>query len=416
MHLALFSYNYAPEPTGIPYYNTRMCAWLVRRLGWRVTVHTGIPHYPWWQVPAEYAGRDFRAGRGDEVIDGVEVQRVPHYVPGPPVGGMKRMRLDASWLLATAWRSLFQRKRPDALVFIAPPFLGGLLALWLRFRWRVPVIWHVQDLQVDAALDLGMLPGWMGRTLLAIERFILARVDLVTTISPGMARRLRAKGPCRRFAMFPNWADTSAMVPHVGVNGYRAEWGVTAGELVVMYSGNLGKKQGVDTLVAAAALLRDEPRIRVVIAGAGAERDELAAAVQARGLTRVLVLSLAPAERLAEFLSAADVHVITQKRAAADAVMPSKLLNIMAVARPVVVTAEPGTDLCRTVVDEAHCGVAVMPEEPEALAEALRGMLVAERDVLGAAGRRFVCERLDIDPVLTGFARRVRGLVNHGRR
>src|SRR5258708_1975500 len=96
LRLSIYSYNYAPEPTGIPFYNTGMAVWLHRRLGWQVTMHTGIPHYPWWKVPAEYAARDYRGGRGDEVIDGVVVERVRHFVPAPPAGGLARMRLDAS--------------------------------------------------------------------------------------------------------------------------------------------------------------------------------------------------------------------------------------------------------------------------------------------------------------------------------
>jgi len=185
--LAILSYNYAPEPTGIPFYNTGMATWFAAH-GWSVIMHAGLPHYPWWRVPENYAHRDYRAGRGDELMDGVEVQRVRHFVPSSPVSGRARMRLDASYLWHTFLRSFRQRSRPDVLLVIAPPFLAGLLALFLRWRYRVPVCWHVQDLQVDAALDLGMLPRRLGGVLLWLERFILARVDLVTTVSDAMRR------------------------------------------------------------------------------------------------------------------------------------------------------------------------------------------------------------------------------------
>ncbi len=216
LRLSIYSYNYAPEPTGIPFYNTGMATWLHQRRGWAVTMHTGLPHYPWWRVPDAYRDRDYRGGRGDEVIDGVVVERVRHYVPSPPVGGRARMRLDASWLLATARRSLGARRRPHAIVVVAPPFLGGLLGWLLGLRFRAPVVYHVQDLQVDAALELKMIPQRLAGLLLGVERFILERMDLVTTVSRAMRARLQAKAATRRpVALFPNWADTAA-TPAVG--------------------------------------------------------------------------------------------------------------------------------------------------------------------------------------------------------
>jgi colanic acid biosynthesis glycosyl transferase WcaI len=408
--LAILSYNYAPEPTGIPFYNTGMATWFAAH-GWTVTMHAGIPHYPWWRVPEAYAKRDYRGGRGDEVMDGVAVQRVRHFVPTPPLSGKSRMRLDASYLWRTFLRSFRQRSRPDVLVVIAPPFLAGLLALFLRWRHRVPVCWHVQDLQVDAALDLGMLPRRLGGVLLWLERFILARVDLVTTVSEAMRRRLMEKCHTRRpVAMFPNWADMTAMQPWPGTNRYRQDWGVDERTPVVMYSGNLGRKQGVEVLLEAATRIRS-PHL-LVIAGEGAERQELEQKASALGLTAVRFVPLVPSERLAEFLSAGDVHCIPQRRAAAGLVMPSKLLNLMAVARPVVVTAPADSDLAR-VVTRSGCGIAVEPEDPQLLGPALEELLrdATVRRRCGAAGRRFVHDTYEADTVLGSFATRLHTLM-----
>jgi len=413
-HLAILSYNYAPEPTGIPFYNTGMATWFAAH-GWRVTMHAGIPHYPWWRVPEAYAARDYRGGRGDEVMDGVEVQRVRHFVPAPPVSGKARMRLDASYLWRTLLRSFHQRQRPDVLVVIAPPFLGGLLGLFLRWRHRVPVCWHVQDLQVDAALDLGMIPRHLGRILLWLERLILARVDLVTTVSQAMRRRLQAKCRTRQpVAMFPNWADAETMRPWTGANRFRQEWGVDEATPVVMYSGNLGRKQGVEVLLEAATHVR-VPHL-LVIAGEGAERADLEQRARELGVRRVRFVPLVPSERLAEFLCAGDVHCIPQRRAAAGLVMPSKLLNLMAVARPVVVTAPADSDLA-AVVAQAGCGRAVEPEDSQCLGQALDELLVdaSVRRAYGLAGRQFVQATFAADAVLGGFSRRLLHLITSDR-
>jgi colanic acid biosynthesis glycosyl transferase WcaI len=413
-YLAILSYNYAPEPTGIPYYNTGMATWFAAR-GWRVTMHAGIPHYPWWRVPEDYARRDYRHGRGDEVLGGVEVQRVRHFVPTPPLSGRARMRLDASWWWATFRRSFRQRRRPDVLVVIAPPFLAGLLGLFLAWRHRIPVCWHVQDLQVDAALELGMLPRRLAGVLRWLERFILERVDLVTTISTAMAARLGAKGRTRRaVALFPNWADTAAIAPWTGPNRFRQAWDVTDDLPVIMYSGNLGRKQGIDVLLEAAAGL-GVPHL-LVIAGEGAERAELEQRAAALHLRHVRFVPLVPAHHLAEFLSAGDLHCIPQRRAAAGLVLPSKLLNLMAVGRPVAVTAPADSDLA-AIVRLAGCGVVAQPDDAQALRMALERLLgdASVRARLGGAGRDFVQAHLGADAVLGAFARRLRQVMIHGR-
>ena len=409
--LALLSYNYAPEPTGIPAFNTAMAEWLVAKRSWQVTVFTGIPHYPWWKVPAAYAARDYRHGRGDEIINVVEVRRVRHFVPQPAPSGLARMRLDASWLWRTTWRVLTDRGQHDMVMVVAPPFLSGFLGLLAGWWWRCPVVYHIQDLQVDAARDLKMLPRWLIPVLGWLEKLQLRRVDLVTTICRGMQRRVAGKTATRRpVGLMPNWADCSQMEPWDGPNAYRAAWNVAEDDVVIAYSGNLGRKQGLEYLIAAFALLADLTKVQLVIAGDGAERAGLERLAEQRG-ARVRFMDLVPADRLREFIAAADIHCVPQLRAAAGLVMPSKLLNLMALERPVVVTADPETDLAQAV-SQAGCGLVVTPEDAPALAAALR-YLVSDpqlRAEMGPKGRAHVLETYDIEQVLGSFAQQMRRL------
>jgi colanic acid biosynthesis glycosyl transferase WcaI len=414
MRISIYSSNYAPEPTGIPYFNTLMAEWLARTTGWTVTVHTGIPHYPWWRVPDAYAHKDFRDGRADELRNGVHVERVAHYVPQAPVTGAKRMRLDASYVWAVFRRSLRARVRPDVVMIISPPFLGGLLGLFLSWRWRVPVVYHVQDLQIDAALDLGMIGRPLARVLMAIERVIINNVDLLTTVSDGMSHRIAQKTAGRRTPIsFPNWADVESMRTHQGVNRFREEWGVKEGEVIILYSGNLGRKQGLEILIKAFGLLAQHTGIHCVIAGAGADADALREHVRSVQLARLRIVPLVDERNLVEFLSAADIHCIPQRRVVADLVMPSKLLNIMAVSRPVIATADPGTELYR-VIERAGCGVCSPPEQPENLATALAHLaldpVLCKR--MGNAGRIYCEAHLSTNRVLGRFAQRLNSLIH----
>jgi colanic acid biosynthesis glycosyl transferase WcaI len=411
--LFLVSHNYFPEPTGIPYYNTAMAEWFVRQ-GWQVTVLTGVPHYPWWRVPEEYAARDYHRGRGDEVINGVTVRRVRHFVPAAPVSGKGRMRLDASYLKQWMQRIPQLAERPDIIVGVAPPYLMGGLLLTMRARWGVPVVYHVQDLQVDAALDLKMLPARFAGPLRWSERWQLERMDLVTACGRGMLPRLAAKGKLRlRPRHWPNWADIETMRPWGAADGENPERAALHGaedSVRILYSGNLGKKQGLDVLLAAAHRWSDDPRLALTIAGAGAERVDIEA--QVAEMPGVSVQDLRPAERLRALLCAADLHVIPQRREAADLVLPSKLLNILATGRPVVVTAVPGTELADTVL-RANAGLVVPPEDPAALAAAVRTLAAdpLRRRAMGEAGRRYAVAHLGADAVLGGIARDLQGLM-----
>jgi colanic acid biosynthesis glycosyl transferase WcaI len=413
MRVSIYSYNYAPEPTGIPYFNTSMAERLARRTGWSVTVHTGIPHYPWWRVPDEYINKDYSGGKADEMRNGVKVERVAHYVPSNPVTGTKRIRLDARYVWAVLCRSFHARVRPNIIIMVAPPFLGGLLGLFLGWRWRVPVVYHVQDLQIDVALDLGMINRRIGSLLLTIERIILSHVDLLTSVSDGMLRRLARKVTGKQIPVsFPNRAEVESIRPHIGENRFRREWGIPDGEVLVLYSGNLGRKQGLEILIQAFSLLVDRARIHGVIAGAGAEVEALHDHVREAGISRLKIVPLVSAEDLPEFLSVADIHCIPQRRIVADLVMPSKLLNIMAVAKAVVATADPGTELHR-VISKAGCGLCATPESPVDLAIAI-GHLADNRGLrerLGCAGRSYVESHLSIDHILNAFAEHLDGLV-----
>jgi len=255
-----------------------------------------------------------------------------------------------------------------------------------------------------------MMPTILARLLLATERLILSNVDLVTTISPAMRRQLLAKTEGRRsVGMFPNWVDGEAMRPWPGVNRFRRAWNLPSETMVAMYAGNLGRKQGLEVLIAAAALL--PPTVTVVIAGAGGERVELERLAASLAPGRIRFCDLVEAVDLAEFLSAGDIHCVVQRAVVAGAVMPSKLLNIMAVARPMVVTAQAGTDLAEAV-QAAAAGIVVPPDDPAALAAAIAELAAdpASRAAAGASARTWVLDAFGIDRVLARFAARLRQL------
>ena len=273
---------------------------------------------------------------------------------------------------------------------------------------------HIQDFELDAAFSLGLLKGRFWRSLAEVfESSILRRFDRVSSISAPMVQLLVDKGvqPSRR-VLLPNWVDLDAIRPQHGnarvKNPYRVELGINAEDLVLMYSGSMNKKQGLDLLVHVIHQLADLPNIVWLLAGEGPTKDELVAATAS--FANVQHLPLQPVERLSDWLNAADIHLLPQKAEAADLVLPSKLLGILASGRPVVASSPPGSDLACLV---EHSGLCVPPGDSRAFATAIRE-LVASPERRAFAGRRarlLVEERFGMDSVLTRFEQQLIDLV-----
>jgi colanic acid biosynthesis glycosyl transferase WcaI len=408
VRLLIHGMNYAPELLGIGRYTGEMGAYLASR-GHQVTVLTAAPYYPQWRVREDYRPQRWRR----EWRDGVEVLRAPQYVPGR-VSGLGRLLQECSFNASCLyWWSTCLLQRPwDAMVAVCPPMTSGLVPGLLARRLAVPLVIHVQDLQLDAARELGILRQPLllaGLTWLELHLFRQARA--VTTISRSMAARLAAKGvPPARLQVLPNWADLDKVRPGPRLNALRRELGLTS-EIVVLYAGNLGEKQGLEVILEAAALTRGKPSIRYLVAGEGAARDRIKLRAQDLGLDNLTFLPLQSNSRLPLLLAAADLHLVVQRQKAADLVMPSKLTNIMAAGRPFIATAGEGTELAR-VTTESRAGLVVPPEDGRALAQAVLGLAgdPGARKEMGVRARRYAEAFWDRERILRQWEELLRGL------
>ena len=408
MKVLFYGINFVPELTGIGKYTGEMAAWLAAQ-GHDVRVVTAPPYYPNWSVAAGHSGRAWRRERWH----GADVWRCPLWVPSRP-GGAKRLLHLASFALSSLPVMLRQLVwRPD-VVWVVEPALFCAPAAWATARLCGASAWlHIQDYEVDAAFDMGLIKGKRLRNWVeAAERWLMRRFDRVSTISGRMLERAIAKGvePTRLVA-FPNWVDLSAIVPLSAPSAYRAELGIAEGATVALYSGNMGAKQGLEGLAAAAKKLQGHPSVKFVFCGDGAGRDDLVS--RCAGMPNVCFLPLQPLERLGELLGLADIHLLPQRADAADLVMPSKLTGMLASGRAVIATAAPQTELSQVIAQRAQCGLVVPPENAEALAQAI--VALAEdpdrRARMGANSRAYAERELDRQAVLLRFEAGLRACV-----
>lgn len=413
MRMLIYSLNYAPEPTSTGKYTGELAAWLAAR-GHEVTVIAGQPHYPQWEIQPDYAPQRFFT----ETLAGVQVLRAPHFIPpADAVTAKNRIQMELSFAFNAGrwWIPLFFRRRFDVVLAICPPVQLGLWPWLYRLIRRVPWVFHIQDLQVDAAFRLGMLKGGMvGKLLYAVESFLLRHATRVSTITEAMRQRIADKGvPVEKQWLVPNWANLEQVQPLPRDNDFRRELGLAADSVLFVAAGNMGKKQGLELLLEAAEQLRDQPRFQFLLVGSGADRPRLESLAESKQLANVRFLPVQPLEKLAAMLAAADVHLVIQKRNAADLVMPSKLTNILAAGRPAIATAEPGTALHQVLTDH-QAGLAVAPEDPQAFIQALRTLAEdpARRQKMGENARAYAEAWLDQNRILErldGYLAELRG-------
>ena len=390
MKIVLLSMNFAPELTGIGKYSGEMAGALAER-GYEVTVVCAPPYYPQWALQPGYSNRRYQR---EQPGVGLTVIRCPVWLP-KRLGGLNRLLHLASFALSSFPVMLrLVLWRPD-VVFVVAPALFSAPAGWITARLSGAKVWlHVQDLEMDAAFELGMLKGkFLLGAMKAAERSLMRGFDVVSTISKRMLRQLASKGvPMDRTELLPNWVDLQVVHPTDRSQALRDDLGISADQFVCLFSGTINRKQGLGVLIEAARMLAGDPRIVLVICGYGELRPALETA--ASDLPNVRFMDLRPASELNALLNMADIHLLPQLRGAADLVMPSKLTGMLASGRPIIAAAIPGTEIASVLEGR---GIVTEPECAQGFADAILELVTdtPRRVACGTAARAYAERALD---------------------
>lgn len=364
----------------------------LQALGHRVTVLTTTPHY---NVEPEARAEQPLKRRWGRLLYESTCRDIPVYHAAMP---RKSNRVEGRLLdyirfhAISTLAGLTVAGDYDVIVAPSPPLTIGLSAWLLGLVRGAPFVYNVQEIYPDLAVSLGLLRNrLLIRSMEWLERFVYARARTVVVISEWFRRRLLAKGvPAENLIVIPNFVDTEFLDLGKRENDFATAYEL-GGQFVILYAGNLGLAQSLETLIAASHRLTHLPDLRFLIVGDGARRAWLEAQITQRKLANVTLLPYQPRSVVPQIYASSDVCLVPLKKGTAQETLPSKIYTIMAAARPVLVSADPDSELA-WIVKEADCGWSVPPDDAEALASVIADVYHhrAELHRKGKNGRDFV--------------------------
>ena len=399
MRILIYSYNYHPEPIGIAPLMTELAEGLVKR-GHQVRVVTSMPNYPQRRIYKEYRGKWYIT----EYKNGVKIQRSYVWIRPQP-GLLDRLLLEVSFMFTSFFPAL-SGWRPDIILLTSPPLPISIPTAFLSWLRACPVVLNLQDILPEAAIHVGLLKNkLLIHVFAALEKFAYHTATKISVIADGFVENLIGKGvPADKIVQIPNWVDVDFIRPLPKENNpFRAAHQLD-GKFVVLYCGNIGLTQGLETVLEAASRLQHIPDVAFVVVGEPKALQRLQQHCHACGTGNVLLLPFAPREYLPEMLAAADVGLVVQKQNVISFNMPSKIQVLLASGRPIVASVpEEGT--AARAVRKSGGGVVVPPENPDALATSILDLYNHQdkAETLGHKGRQYAVKQYNFEQALSQY-------------
>lgn len=364
----LFLCQYFPPEPGAPAARTHEHAKEWVRMGHEVTVVCGIPNHPDGEVPLNYRHKYVY----EEILDDIRVLRC-WFLVAANTGRVRRSIAFISFMLASLYWGMVKGGRADVVMATSPQLLCGLAGYGVALVKRALFVFEVRDLWPRQIIDLGVLRNpWLITLLRGVERFLYRKAAIIITVAEAARRELVQSGvPPEKIHTITNAIalDVFKPQPRLGAMRYRYGWGERT---LVMYIGTHGLSQGLETVLAAARELEEREDLHFVFVGSGAERESLIKTAEQGGLKNVEFIPNQPRPDMPDFYAAADICLVPLKQRGVFLTnIPSKMFEIMACARPIILGVEGQG---REILEEAGAGIAVPPEDPHALAAAIRAL------------------------------------------
>ena len=404
-NITLIGINFYPEDSSTGLYSTQMAEHLAKNN--ELKVITGFPYYPEWEIRKEYADKSRYL---TEQKENITIYRYKQYVPKDPTFKNRILHL-LDFTLGSV-RNVFKVKKCD-LVICVVPFTSSIALGLLMAKLRGAKVWvHIQDFEFDAAVESGLAGEQSGlkakvfKGLFWLEKKLLDKADVVSTISYGMLSKLESKTSTSNY-FFPNWVDENFIDPSKA----KQHELLKSTKFKVLYSGNIGAKQDWDFFIKVLEFFKDDENIEFVIVGAGAKKEWLVDATKTyNNITHHMPVAY---ETLPDLLCSADLHILFQKNDVIDTVMPSKLLGMMASQKPSLVTGSIESEVAK-VFNKSHGGYFYDSQCFIEVTNAIKELSSDQNksNQMGINARTYIVEQFSASKVLNNFQHKVQEIIN----
>ena len=386
--IVLVTSNYWPEPTGIAIYTTDLAESLSGQ-GHQVLVLTGLPHYPWWKVPSDFAYN------GEEIVthNAISIIRAKHLVP-PKMNALLRMRFEASlwWNLWLVSKKILGHNF-DVVIACIPTVASGIVGKAIAKKLGIPFGLIVQDLSGAGAKQSG-LRGGVATSKIAnlVETKVLRSADALVVISPAMKDIILELGvPAARVTQINNYS--ARPIATLDKTLARAKFGWASDDFIVIHTGNMGAKQDLENVVRAADSLVKYSHIKIYLVGHGNQEANLK--VLCEGKNNIAYMPAVSDEDYSALLSAADLLLVNERSTQMEMSLPSKLTSYLYSQRPVIAAIPrfgATWKFLEGIAERLDAG------KPELLAQAIEELSRDPEKRLELASRGFEFARAHLDP------------------
>ena len=403
MKILIYGLHFKPDLIGIGKYTGEMTDWLFDR-DHKIRVITAPSYYPEWKKKQ----RILWYKREDNPY---LTWRCPIYVPSQPKGFTRLLHLLSFALTSIPILIKNIIWKPDFVISIEPPFFITPLTLVYSQLTRSKSILHIQDLEIDAAYSLNILKkGFFYKIIKKIEKFILNRFDIISTISPAMKMEIIQKGVRKDTVhILPNWADIENIHPTINNKYLRNRLSIKPKQKIILYSGNIGEKQNLKSVINIAEKMQtNDNKCIFLMVGDGASKKRLVEYARERNITNIIFLPLQPTEDLGALLTMADIHLVTQDKDISDFVLPSKLTNILSAGGVSIISANPETQLSQ-LVKKQEIGYLIKPDSESELYNAINHLLInkSQYSTISTNARKYAEKYLSKEKILRNFENNV---------
>lgn len=363
--------------------------------GHDVTVLTGFPNHPDGVVRPEYR-KQFYRGVCREEIDGVNVVR-SWLLPFPNRKAHERALNYSSFCMSASITGSFL-DRPDVVIATSPQLLVGLSGWWIATLKNTPLVLEVRDLWPEslAAVGVGRSNSMLHRALARLAGFLYHKANHIAVVTPAFRERLIEdwQVPAQKISVVPNGVETQLFSPHRSDLQLRKALNAEE-KFVVSYIGTLGLAHGLETLINAAERLQfSAPQVFFLLVGEGAERERMVALAKSKGLANICFVPQQPREKIPAYICASDACLVLLKKSPVfETVIPTKMLEFMSCARPVILGVN---GQARSILEGSRSGIYTVPESADALCKAIFHLQHQpfERQAMGKNGRNYIVQNL----------------------